>query len=285
LDSRRAINHYFLVQIAMKTQKALFSFYIALLLASATATFAQSPPPNDDFANRIVLTGSAVVFAGSLAGATIESGETNGPIHIPFYATGTVWWTWTAPVSGTVVISLHSPSSITNSVYVYTGNTLSALTLTSGSYFAPPVGRYLRFDVTTGTTYQIQVSGPDVQPFSSSNLKTVTFLPTAARSSEPLQPTRLAVPYHITRQGRLTNGFATAFLSPVKSILHSSFMCHDQSSRKLLRNRQQCWRHYPRWFSNANGRGHQSSAAPHAIAANEFEPAVILAHWRTGALV
>ena len=63
----------------MKTQKGLFSFFAALALISANSAFAQSPPANDDFANRTVLTGSSITFTGTLVGATSEPAETNIP--------------------------------------------------------------------------------------------------------------------------------------------------------------------------------------------------------------
>lgn len=136
------------------------------MLASAIHALAQTPP-NDNFDNRTVLSGSSVTFGGSLAGATLESAETNGESYfMTGGATGSLWWTWTASTSSTVVISLTGAQPSYNRIGVYTGSSLDALTLEGFDYFAKPIGRYLRFDVTAGTTYQIQVIGSETQPFS-----------------------------------------------------------------------------------------------------------------------
>src|SRR5689334_4292443 len=90
----------------MKTQKRIFSFLTALTLASALCAFAQNPPPNDDFANRTVLTGSSITFTGTLVGATTEPAETN--VYPASWPSGrSVWWTWTAAESTAVVIAIQ----------------------------------------------------------------------------------------------------------------------------------------------------------------------------------
>jgi hypothetical protein len=150
--------------LAMKTQKRLFGFFAVLALALATGAFAQTPA-NDDFANRTVLSGSSITFTGSLAGATLESNEASGSYYwLTNRATGSVWWTWTAPVSTTVTIWLPSPQSVTNYLAVYTGTSLNGLTILNYTWLAP-AGRYFAFNATAGTAYQIQAIGADTQPF------------------------------------------------------------------------------------------------------------------------
>src|SRR5882672_9493321 len=112
--------------LAMKTHK-LFEFFAVLALASATGAFAQTPA-NDDFANRTVLSGSSISFGGSLAGATLETGETSYYYWMTNGATGSVWWTWTAPVSTTVVIWFSGPQSAHNYLALFTGSSLGGLT-------------------------------------------------------------------------------------------------------------------------------------------------------------
>src|SRR5947208_17193148 len=76
----------------------------AALLGSLAGAFGQAPPANDDFANRTVLSGSSITFTGTLAGATYESAETN---HFDLISgSGSVWWTWTAPASSHVVVTM-----------------------------------------------------------------------------------------------------------------------------------------------------------------------------------
>ena len=63
----------------MKLQLRQFTVCAALILALAPAAFAQSPPANDYFVNRIALTGSSLTFTGTLDGATYEPGESSVP--------------------------------------------------------------------------------------------------------------------------------------------------------------------------------------------------------------
>ena len=103
------------------------------------------PPPNDNFANRIRLRGLGITTVGYIANATTEPGE-------PGYTAwgGTVWWSWTAPVSGPVVVSAF-PSSGWQNAQVYTGTVLTNLSLLA--FGGQP------FYAVAGTTYQIQVRG------------------------------------------------------------------------------------------------------------------------------
>lgn len=153
--------------LAMKTTKGLLGFFAAIVMLSVQSAFAQAPPPNDDFANRTVLAGSAVTFSGSLAGATLETAENHSAYYsIPSGATGSVWWTWTAQASSTAVISAIRAQDSYNHIAVYTGTDLNSLTIINYESFQNPAGRYLRFDAVAGTSYQIQLVGFDTQPFS-----------------------------------------------------------------------------------------------------------------------
>jgi hypothetical protein len=61
-------------------------------------------PPNDDFVNRIKLTGSRISTNASNAGATKELGEPN---HLGNPGGSSVWYSWTAPASGRVTLSTN----------------------------------------------------------------------------------------------------------------------------------------------------------------------------------
>src|ERR1035437_5696660 len=65
--------------------------------ASDRVYYEVSPPgpPNDNFANRIAITGAGLAVTGSLAFATGEIGE---PSNLDAHS---VWWAWTAPATGT----------------------------------------------------------------------------------------------------------------------------------------------------------------------------------------
>ncbi|NOS72122.1 MAG: hypothetical protein HOP33_19625 [Verrucomicrobia bacterium] len=103
------------------------------------------PASNDAFERRIRLRGVSVAATGYNAGATHQDGE-------PFVGQDgkTVWWTWTAPMSGPVSIRLDG-SDYAFPVKVYTGSTLTTLqTIAAGDGQAT-------FDAVEGETYQIGV--------------------------------------------------------------------------------------------------------------------------------
>jgi hypothetical protein len=59
-----------------------------------------SPPPNDDWQNATAVEGINVSFSGTLFGATAQEGET----LLGFFPRNSIWWRWTAPVSGKFTI-------------------------------------------------------------------------------------------------------------------------------------------------------------------------------------
>ncbi len=101
-------------------------------------------PGNDNFADRTPLVGSSVVAEGYNSSASAELGEPGMPL--------TVWWSWTATVSGPVVISTigSEPSTYAR---VYAGSSLP--NLNQVAWGDTP------FYATAGTTYQIQVGNWD----------------------------------------------------------------------------------------------------------------------------
>jgi len=148
--------------------KRQFTSCAALIFALATTTLAQSPPANDNFANRIALTGSSFTFIGTLAGSTLESAE--GPSFFGFYPPpggGSVWWTWTTPATTRVVIEiLPTPSTTNAELAAYTGTAINALTFVDLNRFGDPPGRYVCFLASPTNTYQFRVAGIGTQPFS-----------------------------------------------------------------------------------------------------------------------
>jgi hypothetical protein len=105
-----------------------------------------TPAANDNFASRILLHGIYASATSYNAGATHQIGE-------PFFgnSTGkTVWWSWLAPVSGTVSIDL-SGSDYAFPAAVFTGRTLAVL-----QQVATGAGG-VTFEAVAGQTYQIAV--------------------------------------------------------------------------------------------------------------------------------
>jgi hypothetical protein len=113
-------------------------------------------PPNDDFADGIVIDPAVASAQGDNNDATAETGE---PDHAELPAQHSVWWRWTAPVDGTALISTQG-SDFDTRLAVYTGNSVDALTLVdenndidAGVDFTSEV----RIPVTMGTVYHIAV--------------------------------------------------------------------------------------------------------------------------------
>jgi alpha-tubulin suppressor-like RCC1 family protein/subtilisin family serine protease len=114
-------------------------------------------PTNDQFANRSTLTGTAATATGTTIGSTKETGE---PDHAQNSGGRSIWWTWTAPTTGTVTLATTG-SNFDTLLAVYTGTAVSALTEVASNNQDPVGGDTSRvmFTATAGTTYQIAVDG------------------------------------------------------------------------------------------------------------------------------
>jgi hypothetical protein len=146
----------------------------ATCLAWVASSFGQTPPPNDNFSNRIVLTGNMVTFSGTLAGATLEAQEalggnlTNQVVYLP---TKSVWWTWTATQSGYVTVQMlgssldtvaQSPNDIpVDSLAIYATTNVFALTqpVVEMRLDLAVLCEAFTFPATAGSSYQIQLLG------------------------------------------------------------------------------------------------------------------------------
>jgi hypothetical protein len=114
---------------------------------------------NDPFGGRITLTGNAPTASGTTVGATKEAGE---PDH-GFNSGGhSVWYTWTAPGAGKLVVDTIG-STYDTTLGVYTGNAVDNLTMVPGGLNddAPDLRQLSRatISVNAGQTYQIAVDG------------------------------------------------------------------------------------------------------------------------------
>ena len=126
---------------------------------SLSLTF--SEPANDDFANRLPLSGFPVTTTGSNVNATAESREDAGRADVP--GGQSVWWDWVSPTNGVVAIST-SGSSFNTTLGVYTGTALDALTeVRSNDNYSNQPGAdqtsQVTFTATLGTHYLIVVDG------------------------------------------------------------------------------------------------------------------------------
>jgi hypothetical protein len=114
--------------------------------------------PANSFANRTALSGSSVTVSGTNVNATKEAGEPN---HVGNIGGKSVWWTWTAPTSGSVTINTAG-SNFDTLLSVYTGSAVSSLTLVaSNDDVAGTQTSLVTFNAVAGVTYQIVVDGYD----------------------------------------------------------------------------------------------------------------------------
>lgn len=114
------------------------------------------PPPNDDFANRIPLSGSQVLTNGSNLDATLEPGE---PALPGFPGGASVWWSWTAPRSGLAGVAIAN-AGFSPLIGVYSGLALNSLSLiASGMLDTNSLATAADFAATAGAVYQISVDG------------------------------------------------------------------------------------------------------------------------------
>ncbi|MEO6001667.1 MAG: matrixin family metalloprotease [Opitutus sp.] len=118
-------------------------------------------PANDVFANATVVTlvNNTAQFTSSNIFATKQAGE---PAHAGSTGGHSVWWKWTAPASGSMVITTEG-SRFDTVLAVYTGGSVSALgtALVSNDDVVRGSIRYssVTFNATAGTTYYMVVDG------------------------------------------------------------------------------------------------------------------------------
>lgn len=111
---------------------------------------------NDNFADRLELTGGADAVLGSNVGAGREFGE---PEHWPGTGGASVWWSWQATQTGNVTISTAG-SSFDTLLAAYTGSSVSGLTVvTRNDDYGTGGTSQISFQAIGGTRYQIAVDG------------------------------------------------------------------------------------------------------------------------------
>ena len=115
-------------------------------------------PANNNFTNRISLTGIPVRVTGSNVAATREPGEPNHGVEI---GGASVWWTWLAPISGNVTVKTEG-SNFDTLLGVYTGASVSNLTeVVSNDDDGTNVTSRVTFTAAAGMSYSIAVDGFD----------------------------------------------------------------------------------------------------------------------------
>jgi hypothetical protein len=129
--------------------------------------------------------------------ATKEAGE---PRHAGINGGKSVWWTWTAPASGTVTIDTAG-SKFDTLLAVYTGASVSALAaVASNDDSGGTVASKVSFAATAGRQYQIAVDGYGGAtgsialhvngPATSTSAAVATSSTTSLFSAQPVRSTR-----------------------------------------------------------------------------------------------
>lgn len=113
--------------------------------------------PNDNFSSRIALSGNTNCVLGSNLNCTKEPNE---PYHAGDAGGRSVWWSWTAPRTGSYEITTAG-SDFDTVLGVYVGNTLSSLSGVNANDDSPNVSPQsaVFISANAGTTYQIAVDG------------------------------------------------------------------------------------------------------------------------------
>jgi hypothetical protein len=113
--------------------------------------------PGDDFEQRIQLSGATVTHTGlANASATKESGEPN---HAGNAGGKSLWWTWTAPASGTATVNTEG-STFRNALAAYTGTNVANLTIVATNLAGVGTNTsQISFAAVSGTTYHFAVDG------------------------------------------------------------------------------------------------------------------------------
>lgn len=130
-----------------------------LLAVNQTVAPPRVAPANNNFANRIALTGASVSTTGTNIGASLQAGE---PRIVGQQGGHSVWWSWTAPATGLVTIST-SGSDFDTLLGVYTGSAVNSLRLMAANDDQNLARNILTsrviFRAVAGTRYQIAVDG------------------------------------------------------------------------------------------------------------------------------
>ena len=125
------------------------------LAAALTSAAGANTPFNDAFAARAHLAGPQITVRTSNVGATKDPGE---PQIAGNPGGASLWWDWTAPVTGVVTLTTTG-SAYPTLVGVYTGTALASLTPVAANVTAGTGASTVSFSAQAGTTYQISTDG------------------------------------------------------------------------------------------------------------------------------
>ncbi len=123
---------------------------------SVVAFTALTTPGNDNFASAQVITGTSGTVSGNNTAATKEVQEPN---HAGNNGGKSIWYRWTAPVSGPSTFNTQG-STFDTLLAVYTGSSLNTLAQVASNDNIPGTNTSsVSFSAVAGTVYQIAVDG------------------------------------------------------------------------------------------------------------------------------
>ena len=126
--------------------------------AAGVVEIAINPAVNDNFSSAVVLTGGSGTAAGSTRHSTAEAGE---PDHAGSAAATSIWYSWTATMTGDAVFSTEG-STFDTRLAIYTGGAVGSLTpvasTISNGLNSPATAL---FHVNNGTVYRIALDGAE----------------------------------------------------------------------------------------------------------------------------
>lgn len=208
--------------------KAIETGYQDSAISSANFTITTpASPPNDHFTNSTTLLGMTATIAGSNTGATRDNDE---PLMSNTIIWSSVWYSWTAPASGSVYFwpncaTCSGPSPRVILLGFYTGSQLTSLSQVAGTTL-PAGDPVVWFTASAGTTYHIELGDEFIASSGDFTLywqltagQTITFasLPDRTYGDAPLNLTATAssgLPVSFTVSGPATlSGAATLSLT------------------------------------------------------------------------
>ena len=113
------------------------------------------PPSNDHFPGNEIA-GLSGMITGTTIDSTIEIEEYEPTFSFP--DNPTVWYTWTAPITGGLNLKAFSDHQHITRIGVYTGSSLGALQFIEGNYLN------VNFSISAGRTYRIAIYG-EIDPY------------------------------------------------------------------------------------------------------------------------
>ncbi len=130
--------------------------FLCLFGLAVGASSAWAAPANDNFSSAEVISGAAGFATGTNVLATEEAGE---PDHNGNSGGASVWYSWTAPASGLLVVDTFG-SNFDTVLGVYTGTSVGALTVLDTNDQADGTCQSrVGVKVVAGQTYRVAVDG------------------------------------------------------------------------------------------------------------------------------